>query len=139
MSTIHTASVPVRWSDFDRYGHMMNANYVELAQEARSQFAFERIYPKVPGFAVFVRHLELDFAAPIMPQGLQAVDVDTRVTRIGNTSFTTQQEIRAPHGPVACTVTCVQVAVDIKTQQPRPLTDEEKAILAETLVEGAGN
>ncbi|WP_371325955.1 thioesterase family protein [Corynebacterium sp. HMSC077D10] len=33
----------MRWSDFDRYGHMMNANYVEIAQEARLIYAQERI------------------------------------------------------------------------------------------------
>ena len=33
--SIHTYYIPVRWSDFDRYGHIMNANYVEIAQEAR--------------------------------------------------------------------------------------------------------
>ena len=31
--SIHTHHIPVRWSDFDRYGHIMNANYVEIAKK----------------------------------------------------------------------------------------------------------
>lgn len=126
----HSTTVPVRWSDFDRYGHLMNANYVEIAQEARLQFAMAEIYPSIPQFAAYVRNLSVDFRAPIMPEGISAVQVDTYVTRIGNTSFTTVQEISVPGYSVAAVVECVQVAVDLKTQLPRPLTQEEKDILA---------
>ncbi len=135
MAEIHTTEIPVRWSDFDRYGHLMNANYVELAQEARMVFAQDHIYPAFPTFAVFVRHLEVDYKAPIKPEGLRAVEVDTWVTKIGNSSFTTRQEIKAPRGPVACVVECVQVAVDLDSQLPRQMTAEEKDILALTLME----
>lgn len=27
----HTHQVLTRWADFDMYGHMMNANYIEVA------------------------------------------------------------------------------------------------------------
>ncbi len=136
MGAIHTANIPVRWSDFDRYGHLMNANYIELAQEARLLFAQDHIYPTFPTFAAFVRRLEVDYAAPIKPEGLKAVEVDTWVTKVGKTSFVTRQEIRAPRGPVSCTVDCVQVAVDLDSQLPRPLTQEEKDILSTALIEG---
>ena len=125
----HIHRVAVRWSDFDRYGHMMNANYVEIAQEARLIYAQERIFPDVPEFAAFVRHLELDYKNPIQPQGLSSVEVESWVTRIGNTSFTTRQNIRVPDGPVACEIDCVQVAVDLHTGLPRPLTEHEKEII----------
>ena len=36
---IHVHTIPVRWSDFDRYGHVTNSAYIELAQEARLAFA----------------------------------------------------------------------------------------------------
>ena len=41
--SVHTYRIQTRWSDFDMYGHMMNANYIELAQEARLAFAKEHI------------------------------------------------------------------------------------------------
>lgn len=129
MTTVHTHRVPVRWSDFDRYGHLMNANYIELAQEARLIFAQDRIYPTLPKFAAYVRKLEVDYQAPIVPQGNPEVVVETSVTNIGNTSFTTLQEIYDCSGVLACTIECVQVAVDLNTGTRRSLTDEEKEIL----------
>ncbi|QPK78802.1 acyl-CoA thioesterase [Corynebacterium lizhenjunii] len=132
MSEHHKHRVAVRWSDFDRYGHMMNANYVEIAQEARLSFAQAHIFPSIPTFAAFVRHLELDYKNPIAPQGLAAVEVETWVTRVGNSSFTTRQNIRVPDGPVACEVECVQVAVDMNSGLPRPLTQEERDIISST-------
>ena len=58
--SVHTYRIQTRWSDFDMYGHMMNANYIELAQEARLAFAKEHIYSKGLDFiAVSYTHLTL--------------------------------------------------------------------------------
>ncbi|WP_293770995.1 thioesterase family protein [uncultured Corynebacterium sp.] len=135
MPDIHSLTVSVRWSDFDRYGHMMNANYVELAQEARLEFARDHIFPDFPLFAAFVRHLDIDYVAPIKPEGVREVVVETWVTRVGNTSFTTRQEIKTPGGPVSCTVNCVQVAIDLDNGLPRQLTAGEKDIISRQLIE----
>lgn len=130
-SAIHTHRVAVRWADFDRYGHLMNANYVEIAQEARLAWAEHNFFSQGREFAAFVRHLDIDFRKPVEPEGTTELQVDSQVVEIGNTSFVTRQEIKDKHGSVACVVECVQVAVDVKTQKPRPLTDEEKAILVD--------
>ncbi|WJY90346.1 acyl-CoA thioesterase [Corynebacterium confusum] len=129
--SIHTHEVPVRWSDFDRYGHLMNANYVELAQEARLAFAEDKFYSQGHEFAAFVRHLDLDFRLPIEPRGTTSVVVETQVVELGNSSLTTRQEIKDKNGRVACVVECVQVAVDLETQRPRPLSDAERDILTQ--------
>lgn len=128
-SAIHTHRIPVRWSDFDRYGHLMNANYVEIAQEARLAWAEDNFYSKDMEFAAFVRHLDLDFRKPVEPEGNTEILVESQVVEIGNSSFITRQELKDKHGRVACVVECVQVAVDMDTQMPRPLTDEEKHVL----------
>ena len=60
--SVHTYRIQTRWSDFDMYGHMMNANYIELAQEARLAFAKEHIYSKGLDFIAFVRHLDVDLS-----------------------------------------------------------------------------
>ncbi|MDY3127204.1 MAG: thioesterase family protein [Corynebacterium sp.] len=142
-SAIHTHRIPVRWSDFDRYGHIMNANYVEIAQEARLVFAEDYLFDHNPDFAAFVRHLDLDFRKPIEPEGNSELVVETQVVEIGNSSFVTRQEIKDKHGRTACVVECVQVAVDIDTQRPRPLTEDEKNILLnvgqETATESAAD
>ncbi|MFH0412201.1 acyl-CoA thioesterase [Corynebacterium sp. L4756] len=126
---IHSHRVPVRWADFDRYGHIMNANYVEIAQEARLAFAEDKFYSQDMEFAAFVRHLELDFRKPIEPEGNTELLVESQVVEVGNTSFVTRQEIKDKHGRTACVVECVQVAVDLDTQTPRPLNDAEREVL----------
>ncbi len=40
------------------YGHMMNANYIELAQEARLAFAMDHFYKNGLDMIAFVRHLD---------------------------------------------------------------------------------
>ncbi|WP_349018418.1 acyl-CoA thioesterase [Corynebacterium pseudodiphtheriticum] len=127
---IHQYRVPLRWSDFDRYGHVMNANYVEIAQEAR--LAYKEAYFDPAGmedFAAFVRKLDLDFRKPIEPKGNSVLLVESQVVEVGNSSFVTRQEIKDKHGRIACVVETVSVAVDMDTQMPRPLTEEEREVM----------
>ena len=35
---LHTARIPVRWSDMDNYGHVNNTVYLEYVQEARVEW-----------------------------------------------------------------------------------------------------
>lgn len=129
--SVHVHHVDLRWSDFDRYGHLMNANYIEIAQEARLAFAEEHFTAKGNEFAAFVRHLDVDFRKPIEPEGNLRVRVESQTVEIGNTSFITRQEIKDKHGRTACVIECVQVAVDLDSQTPRSLTEEEKEIIIE--------
>ncbi|WP_018296298.1 acyl-CoA thioesterase [Corynebacterium lubricantis] len=125
---IHSHSVTLRWGDFDRYGHIMNARFVEIAQEARYEFANEHFERRGHEFAVFVRHIASDYLRPMLPDTTEAV-VETQVVEIGNTSFTTRQEIKDRQGRVACVVETVQVAIDMSVQRPRSLTQKEIGIL----------
>lgn len=127
---VHTTRVPLRWGDFDRYGHVMNANYIELAQEARVAFADDNFFSQGHDFPVFVRRLEADYFKPILSDTTE-VTVETTVVEIGTTSFITRQEIKDRQNRLACVIECVQVAVDLQTESPRPLTDTEIGILTE--------
>lgn len=128
---LHIHTVPVRWADFDRYGHLMNANYVELAQEARLAFANDYFASRGHDFTVFVRRIEADYLRPVLPDTTE-VAVETQVVEIGNTSFTTRQEIKDRQGRMACAIECVQVAIDMDTSRPRSITQNEKGILTQT-------
>lgn len=125
---IHTHFITVRWSDFDRHNHIMNANYVELAQEARLQFAEDYFYARDMEFSVFVRRIEADYLRPILPD-TTVVRIETQVVEIGNTSFVTRQEIFDRQNKLACAIECVQVAIDMEVQRPRSLTQNEIRIL----------
>lgn len=127
-SALHVTTVPVRWSDFDRYGHIMNANYVEVAQEARLQFAEDEFTARGHDFAVFVRHLDIDYLRPVLPDTTELL-IETQVVEIGNTSFTTRQEVKDRTGRVCCVVECVQVTVNIQTAAPRAISKTERKVL----------
>lgn len=131
-STLHTMQIPVRWSDFDRYGHIMNACYIEIAQEARLAFAEGEFVARGMDFAVFVRHLEINYLRPVLPDTTD-LTVETQVVELGNTSFTTRQEIKDRQNRVACVVECVQVAIDVETSRPREINHAERKVLTQTV------
>ncbi|MBP3088200.1 acyl-CoA thioesterase [Corynebacterium sp. sy017] len=126
---VHTTKIACRWSDFDRFGHITNSAYIELAQEARTVMALEELTgadKQIP--AVFVRKIEVDYMRPIMPD-TQAATVDTYVSDIGSTSFTTTQHIKDAAGNICAEVKAVQVAIDLTTTTPRKITEAEKELL----------
>ncbi|MDY5786292.1 MULTISPECIES: acyl-CoA thioesterase [unclassified Corynebacterium] len=120
-------TLPVRWSDFDRFGHVNNTAYLEFAQEARIVFSNAH-FGGSAGLPVFVRRVEADYSRPILPDTTE-VTVRTEVTHVGNTSFTTRQDVLDRHGRVCCTVTSVLVVVDTATASPRAITKHEMGIL----------
>ena len=128
-SPYHTTEVHVRWSDFDRFGHLNNAAYIELAQEARAKFGVEEFLGRgqeIP--AVFIRRLSANYMHPILPDTTSVI-VETRVTHVGTTSFTTSQAIYDRHGTISCAVECVQIAVDLGSASPREITAHEMKVL----------
>ena len=54
------------------------------------------------------------------------------MANVGNTSFTTRQEIKDAQGKVCCVIECVQVTVDTTTTSPREITQKEIGILSQT-------
>ena len=132
---VHALTVNVRWSDFDMYGHMMNANFIELAQEARLAFAMHHFYSRGLNMVAFVRHIDADYVRPIKWDGRHGtVTVETTVVRLGTTSFTTRQKIKDAQGQVACVIDCVQVTIDPDTQMPREVSEQERTIILENAV-----
>ncbi|WP_025253402.1 acyl-CoA thioesterase [Corynebacterium vitaeruminis] len=126
---VHITKVPCRWSDFDRFGHITNPAYIELAQEARQIMAHEEFVERgVEAAPVFVRKIEVDYLRPIMPDTF-AVIVETQVVEVGRTSFTTRQEIKDLNGTTCAIVEAVQVVIDLKTARPRAINDAELKIL----------
>ncbi|MBV7281860.1 MULTISPECIES: thioesterase family protein [Corynebacterium] len=126
---IHSCAIPVRWTDFDRFGHMSNSIYVEIAQEARMRFAIDEFVPRgleIP--TVFVRRLDADYLAPVLTD-TTAVTVDTQVISIGHTSFTSRQKLKDRHGKICCIIEVVQIAMDLHTSSPRPISEREISVL----------
>ena len=125
----------VRWDDLDAMGHVNNAKYLTLAQEARFEWSFMQHHSKgeIPGLMeMVVAKAEVDFYKPINLGGIFA-DVELWVEKIGNSSFVMVYEIR--NGEELCArLKTVQVGVDSAASKSRPLTDSERKFLEQYLI-----
>ncbi|WP_165068643.1 acyl-CoA thioesterase, partial [Marisediminicola senii] len=108
MTRIHIA-MPLRWSDFDAYAHVNNAEMLRLLEEARIQ-AFWRpdaggvgeataILDARPGaetIALIARQ-EIEYVAPI-PYMRAPIDIELWIGRIGGASLEVCYELYSPAG-----------------------------------------
>lgn len=127
---VFSTELEVRWSDFDQFGHVNHAQYIEYAQDARMKFAFENFISRGKPFpTAVVRHLEVDYLRPVLSDSRHVI-VDIEVIQIGRTSFTMRHTIRDCHGDVACVVDAAQVLFDVKTSQSVPIAADDRKLLA---------
>lgn len=123
----------VRWDDIDAFGHLNNAKYLTLAQEARFQWSFVEAKARNEAptmIEVVVGRAEIDFVAPIY-EGGRTYDVVMWVESIGNSSFLLNYEVIGDNGVVHARMKTVQVAVSLETKKSRPLSDIERAFLSQ--------
>ena len=131
---IHHTSLQVRWADLDAFGHVNNAAYLVLVQEARADFTWysrKNVGGKPILEDMVVARAEVDFQEPIYDGGID-VDVAITVARLGNSSFELNYVI-SHQGLIHARVKTVQVAVSMETKKSRPLTEEERSFLSDYL------
>ena len=130
----HNGKIHVRWDDLDAFGHVNNASYLTFIQEVRADMTwYSRIAKGLkPMFKeMVVARAEVDYLVPIMEGGFE-LEVEIWVSKIGTSSFVLQYEMKSKAGLHAKAVT-VQVAVYAESKRSRPLDDEERALLNESL------
>jgi YbgC/YbaW family acyl-CoA thioester hydrolase len=119
--------IATRWTDFDALGHLTHAAYPVFLDEARDAYLRATVgaFTEWPNVIV---HLAVDFKREIRYPA-ETVLVRTRVTDVGRTSITFEQEV-AVDGEVAAASRAVIVAWDEATRVARPIGDEDRARLA---------
>ena len=109
MTRLHIA-IPLRWSDFDAYAHVNNAEMLRLLEEARIQ-AFWRpdegsgegsvtaVLDARPGAATIslIARQEVEYLAPI-PYMRAPIDIEMWIGRIGGASLEICYELYSPDG-----------------------------------------
>jgi len=75
-----------------------------------------------------IAHLSIDFEREVRHPA-PAVTVRTRVTAVGRTSVTFEQQVLAPDGEVAAKARAVIVAFDEQTRGAREIGDRDRAAL----------
>jgi len=143
MSRIHVA-IPLRWSDFDAYAHVNNAEMFRILEEARIE-AFWRpddgsvsdvvtavldARPGAENISLIARQ-EIEYLAPI-PYMRAPIDIEMWIGRIGGASLEVCYEVFSPVGVlprslfVRAATTIVMVAAS--TGRPRRINDELRAL-----------
>jgi len=121
----HRTTLQVRFRDIDAFGHVNNAVFFSYVEFARIRYILEVLESEEPfdRLPLILARVELDYRSPIMFG--EEVVVETRVARIGRTSFEMAHRITA--GPMARLVGDVQsvlVTYDYSTASPIPVPDD---------------
>ena len=124
--------IPLRWSDMDAYGHVNNATYVTLLEQARI-FALDEWYGHggLLESGLLVSNQEVDYLAQLT---YRTTPIAARVwcSHIGAASFTMACELRDPEGAgdtryVLAETTLVRF--DTRAGHSRRLDADERAVL----------
>jgi acyl-CoA thioester hydrolase len=143
--------IPLRWSDFDAYGHVNNAEMLRLFEEARIHAFWvtdegdgkaqvdtlgtpltTRVLDGRPGAATLtlIARQEIEYLLPI-PYLRQPIDIQLWLGRLGGASLEVCYEVHSPleasDDLIFALATTTIVLVDAATQRPRRITATERA------------
>ncbi len=118
------AGHPLRFRDVDAFGHVYHAEYLTLLDEARTRWFGEVLGLANPSDYVLAR-VEIDFVSSLVLADT-AVSASFEVERVGTTSLTLTETMRARDGRVVSRSRAVTVLRDVSTGTSRPLADDER-------------
>lgn len=114
----HSIPVQIRFSDVDRYGHVNNNSYFayyDLGKEEYMSQVLNVDYRKQDVVPV-IANINADFILPIFHG--DSIVVETRVSHIGNKSFTLEQQaVNTRTGQIMCKCSTIMVCFNLRTQQ----------------------
>ena len=131
----HRTALQVRFRDTDAFGHVNNAVFSSYTELARIRYLLDVLRPERPfdRMPLILARLELDFRSPIMFG--EEVTVETRVDRVGRTSFSMSHRLEAGADRSATRLVgeaaSVLVAYDYDAARPVPVPDAWRARFAE--------
>ncbi|MDT8447987.1 MAG: thioesterase family protein [bacterium] len=118
MSQVFTATLEIRFSDLDAYGHVNNATYFTYLESARVKVFSERFIDFMnEGLFFVVARAECDYKKPIKLEDRE-VTINFHLSGQGRTSFEVDYEIFGPKGQLFAKAKTVMVALDAKTGSP---------------------
>lgn len=123
----------LRSTDFDVYGHLNQAAYHEVLEDARLGFLLSMEGASV---AIVVARVELDYRREV-PFGTPEVTAEIWVSRVGRSSFQLSQVLYLPDGEPAAEGSVTLVAWDAEKRGSRVLSEPERAALEAHLAPAA--
>lgn len=116
--------LPIRFRDVDAFGHVYHAEFLTLLDEARSRWFRDVLRLRNPTDYVLAR-VEIDYVSSIELAD-EAVSADFAVERVGTSSLTLRETMRARDGRVVSRSRVVTVLRDVESGASRPLTEAER-------------
>ena len=128
-------SIRIRGYHCDAYGHVNNARFLELLEEARWKFlepAVRERFFETEKLLFVVVNINIAFKRPLLPH--QLIHIHIKDLTYNNRSVSMIQEIIDDRSSVVCSRAEIQfVLLDSITQKPVPISDEIKAKLEQLL------
>ena len=142
---LHVA-IPLRWSDFDAYAHVNNAEMLRLLEEARIQAFWRPDSPGTAGMATavldarpgartisLIARQEIEYLAPI-PYMRAPLDIEMWIGRMGGASLEICYELYSPVGVeprvLYTKAATTLVMVTAATGRPERIPDELREVWA---------
>ncbi|MBO0984326.1 thioesterase family protein [Rathayibacter sp. SD072] len=142
---LHVA-IPLRWSDFDAYAHVNNAEMLRLLEEARIQAFWRPDSPGTAGMATavldarpgartisLIARQEIEYLAPI-PYMRAPLDIEMWIGRMGGASLEICYELYSPAGVeprvLYTKAATTLVMVTAATGRPERIPDELREVWA---------
>jgi acyl-CoA thioester hydrolase len=128
----HRLPVEIRFGDTDAMGHANNARFLTYCESARIAY-WEEATGEPVGLpthgaeeSLILADIKVTFRSPAFFG--ERLTVESRVGRIGRTSFTLEHRITAAesargHARLVATAEAIQVLYDYATGRPRPMPD----------------
>lgn len=125
--------VRVYYEDTDAAGVVYHSNYLNYFERARTEFLRERGLSvrelHEQGWVFPVIKMEIVFLAPARHDDL--LRIETKLSRIGKTSFALKQEVHRPEDGKLLVVGDVTLACVGPNMKPRRLPDKLLSVLSE--------
>ena len=119
-------TLKIRGYHCDAYGHVNNARYLELLEEARWEFLEPAIHEKFfekRNLLFVVVNINISFKKPLVPN--QVIDIQLKDIAYNNKSIVVYQEITDKHTGAICSSAQVTfVLLEASTGKPESITQE---------------
>ena len=124
--------LPLRFRDLDAFGHVYHAEYLTLLDDARTRWFGEVAELDDPGEYVVAR-IEIDYVSSLVLEDREA-GFTIEVERVGASSVTLRETVRARDGRDVARVRSVTVRRNAAAGVSRALTDVERSSLLRFVV-----
>jgi acyl-CoA thioester hydrolase len=123
---VHEKEIEIRWRDLDPYGHVNHAVFLTYLEEVRDEWLMTAVGDDALGYVV--ARVEMDYRRELTQRDDRVV-ARIRLDSLGTSSVRTVEELVVSDSrELAAEAKAVLVACD-ENHRPRPLTDDERAVL----------